>query len=62
MEKESQGIFNMFFWFVSAVFFGIFESHRFPDARPNVTEDIGLTKSDFKQISTAYNNNMDALR
>jgi hypothetical protein len=35
---------------------------RFPDSRPNVTEDIGLTPADFTQISTAYNKNMDALR
>lgn len=37
-------------------------SGRFPDSRPNVTEDIGLTQADFTQISTAYNANMGALR
>jgi hypothetical protein len=35
---------------------------RFPDSRPNVSEDLGLTTANWSQITDSYRVNMDALR
>jgi hypothetical protein len=35
---------------------------RFPDARPNVSEDLGLSLAHWTQITAAYQANMDVLR
>ena len=37
-------------------------SGGWPDARPNVSQDIGLTDQQRAHITDAYNANMDALR